>query len=142
MTLSVTIAAWVRTPAVPVKVTVAGPTTVPTDAVIVMVCGMPGWSTGEEGETVTPAGRPLMATVTAELKPFMAASVRVIEPPVPATTLMVLTEVLREKSAVGSIARLDDPELQPATASARHRESDRYPEGCFRRGQGEAMSIR
>ena len=114
VTVSATDAVWVRSPLAPVK------TTVPVvaaalDAAVKLTCwGVPTVSVTVEGEAVTPAGRPLKATVTVPENPAAAVAVSAMACAVPpAATLALAGLAWMEKSA-----ELTETELQPTAHKA------------------------
>jgi hypothetical protein len=68
--VAVTVVEWLRAPEVPVRVSVALPAAVVGAAVIVTFCALPGVRVSDAGCAVTPAGRPVMATVTVPVNPL------------------------------------------------------------------------
>ena len=66
--MSASVAVCVSAPAVPVNVTVLAPAPAAADATRLTVAGVPGVSVNEDGEAVTPAGKPVMATATGLLE--------------------------------------------------------------------------
>jgi hypothetical protein len=84
---------------VPVKVTVALPAAALAAAVRVMFCGVPGARLKVVGFAVTPAGNPLMATLTVVLNPFCAVMLRATGwPAAPAVRVRDAGVTLRLKS--------------------------------------------
>ena len=94
MIVSATVVVCVRLPEVPVIVTVAKPAVAVLAAVSVKIL-LPVVLAGLN-DAVTPAGRPLATKATEPLKLLMPATVIVLLPLVPATTLRLLGEADRE----------------------------------------------
>jgi hypothetical protein len=67
-------AVWLKAPEVPVNTTFALPAAPLLPAVSVMLCGVPGVNVKEAGLAVTPAGKPLTATLAVPLNPFSAVA--------------------------------------------------------------------
>jgi hypothetical protein len=63
-------AVWVSVPEVPVNVMLAVVVGAEAAAEMVICSGVPGVREMDEGEMVTPVGKPLTCTVTADEKPF------------------------------------------------------------------------
>src|ERR1700735_1148147 len=80
-TVSVRAAACVRLLEVPVKFTVDVPTAALDAAVSVVLCAVPGVRVSELGLAVTPLGRPVVAHLTAAVKPLLALAVKLIADP-------------------------------------------------------------
>jgi hypothetical protein len=126
VTVSATEDAWVRSPEVPVIVTVAAAVAATAVACSATVWATPGASVSVMGAAVTPAGKPLILTATLAVKPPVAVARTVIaDPDWPATIVSEAGALLRLKSGVaagvgaGVVGAGDalEPELQPA----RHR---------------------
>jgi hypothetical protein len=104
-TVSVSVAVCVRLPEVPVKLTVDVATAALDDAVSVMLCAVPGVSVRLAGFAVTPLGRPVMAMVTAAVKPLLAVALTLTAPlPEPAVRPSVDGVKLSVKSGGGAAA--------------------------------------
>jgi hypothetical protein len=73
-TVRASVAVWVNVPAVPVITTFTLPAWALLPAVRVTLCGVPGVSVNVAGFAVTPAGKPLTATLTVALKPSSAVA--------------------------------------------------------------------
>ena len=69
-------ASWDSVPEVPVKVMLAVVAGAEAPAETVMLSGVPGVSEIDAGEMVTPVGRPLTCTATADEKLFNPVAVR------------------------------------------------------------------
>lgn len=96
-------AVCVRAPDVPVSVAVADPAVVPAGAVSVSVAAVPGVSVSEDGWTVTPVGKPAIATCTLEENPFCAVASTETVPAVPlAVKVKDAGVTLSEKSPGGA----------------------------------------
>jgi hypothetical protein len=78
-------ALWLREAEVPVTLAVAVEVTTEAAAENVIFIGEEGESCREAGETVTPEGRPVMDSVTAELNPLEPVTVAVTDVDWPAT---------------------------------------------------------
>jgi hypothetical protein len=101
-TVNATVAAWLRVPDVPVRVTVALPAAIVEAAVSVTFCAVPGVNVSVAGLAVTPVGSPVMATATVPLKEFNAvANTLTFEPAAPATIASDVGETVSEKSDGG-----------------------------------------
>jgi hypothetical protein len=104
-TVAVTIAEWLRAPEVPVKVRVALPAAAVEAAVKVTFCAVPGIKVSIAGLAVTPAGNPLIATVTAPVKPFDGTALTLTTCPAPpATTEIAEGAADSEKSGIAAFA--------------------------------------
>jgi len=101
-TSNATVAECVSDPEVPLNVTVALPTAAFEAAMRVTFSGVPGLRVSAAGDALTPAGRPLIATATGELKPFPPVTIRVTGCPVaPAVSFRLAGTAVRVKSAGG-----------------------------------------
>ncbi len=90
---------------VPVNVTVALPTGADEDVDIVTLSATPGVKVKVAGETVTPFGKPLIATSTVPLKPFTAvARTAIAWLEFPCTMSSLVGEIVREKSSADCAA--------------------------------------
>jgi hypothetical protein len=102
--VSATVVVCVRPPEVPVIVTVVRPGVAALVAVSVKTL-VPVVFTGLKN-AITPAGKPLAVRATEPLKLLMPATAIVLLPLLPGTTLKLLGEADREKSAVEATVRL------------------------------------
>lgn len=97
VTVTPTVAVWLKLPDVPVMVTVVGP---PTVAVLLAV----SVRVFPLNEAVTPLGRPEAEYETVPVKPFFAVTVIVFVPVLPCTMLTLLGDAARLKSGVAAAA--------------------------------------
>jgi hypothetical protein len=78
------------------------PAAVPAEAVTVTLCAVPGVKLSVAGFTVTPVGRPVIATLTIPVKPLAGTALTLIACPVPPGISETLAGVaLRVKSPAG-----------------------------------------
>ena len=111
-TLSEIVVAWVMEPEVPVRVTVAGPEAALDEAVKKRLCGLPGCTVRDDGDVVTPVGRPVTVTLTAEVKPPSTVTTTAVpaeEPPAVRLTLAGDGEMTKSGGREG----VPPPEVQP-----------------------------
>lgn len=101
VTVRLTEAVWVREPAEPAKEIVAVDEPALEAAVRVRVCAVPGVSVRVEGLAVTPAGRPVSATETADEKPFAGVAFTETVCLAPAAIVAVEGVAVRVKSGAG-----------------------------------------
>jgi hypothetical protein len=100
--VAATVAEWLSAPDVPIRVNVALPAAALAAAVTVTLCAAPGVRVSVAGCAVTPAGSPVIATVTVPAKPLAAAAFTLIACPVPpGTSVMFAGVAATEKSATG-----------------------------------------
>jgi hypothetical protein len=93
---------WVRAPEVPVKVRVEAPAGVVTVALRVVLCATPGARLRVVGFAVTPAGRPVMETVTLPENALTGVAVKLTwEPDAPAVIVSDDGATERVKSGGG-----------------------------------------
>jgi hypothetical protein len=119
VTVSMTVAEWLRIPDVPVKVSVALPAAAVKAAVRVTFCAVPGVNVSDAGFAVTPAGNPVIETATVPVKPFNAvARMFTGEPVAPATRVSDAGDTVNEKSAAGTGTMT----WVPHDARARHKD--------------------
>jgi hypothetical protein len=97
VTVTPTVAVWLRLPEVPVMVTVVGP---PVVAVLLAV----RVSVFPVKDAVTPLGKPDAAYVTVPVKPFFGVTVIVLEPLAPCAILTLVGDATRLKSGVAAAA--------------------------------------
>jgi hypothetical protein len=83
---------------VPTKLTVAAVLAAVAEAVSVTVCGVPGCSDTVEGLAVTPAGSPVIPTLTVPLKPFNAELLSVTCVLAPAASVALVGDTVNVKS--------------------------------------------
>ena len=90
-------AVWLRLPDVPVNVTLAAfVADAESNAVSVVLCGVPGVTVNVAGVAVTPAGRPAIATTTVPLKALTAVAVTLTwDPAPPDERVSVVGEMVR-----------------------------------------------
>lgn len=87
---------------------------------IVRFCDPGDIENGEEGEIVTPAGRPVTLTDTVPTKPFTASTVTVVSRTPPGVTVAELGEAERVKSGLGAgPLPPEEPPPQPVVPAAR-----------------------
>ena len=99
VTVRPTVAECVTMPELAVMVTVALAADAPPDAESTTVCGLPpGVRVSADGDAVTPAGSPPIATLTGPLKPLMLVADRVKFCVAPTPTATLLDPRLRLKS--------------------------------------------
>src|SRR6202012_3691432 len=73
-TVSARVAVVLSAPELPVNTRFALPAAALLPAASVTLCGVPGVNVNVAGDAVTPAGRPLRATLTVPVKPFRAVA--------------------------------------------------------------------
>ncbi len=121
-TETMNVAAWLSVPEVPVTVTVPELAAALAAAVSVIVCGVPGITLTVAGAAVTPAGKPLSATATAELNPFSAVTVTVtVCPAAPPVNATVAGAAAIEKSGTNAVFELHPtiPKVIPSATAQR-----------------------
>ena len=131
-TLSEIVVAWVMEPEVPVRVTVAGPEAALDEAVKKRLCGLPGCTVRDDGDVVTPVGRPVTVTLTAEVKPPSTVTTTAVpaeEPPAVRLTLAGDGEMTKSGGREG----VPPPEVQPPMPRQTYRPQKRIG----REGTGE-----
>jgi hypothetical protein len=110
VTVRATEAVWVRNPLDPVKTTVAVVAAALDEAVKLTCCGVPTVSVRDEGEAVTPDGKPLIATLTTPVKLETAVAVRVMACAVPPAAMLALAGMAcRAKSAELTVTEAHPP---------------------------------
>jgi hypothetical protein len=111
-TVTVTVVEWLRSPDVPVKVTVALPAAAAEAAVRVTFCAVPGVNESVAGLAVTPVGSSVIATATIPAKPLAGTAFTLIICPWPPAAIATVAGVaVSEKSCGGPEAetKLDRP---------------------------------
>jgi len=97
VTVTPTVAVWLRLPEVPVTVTVVGPPVVAVPLAVRV-------SVFPVNDAVTPLGKPDAAYVTVPVKPFFGVTVIVLEPLAPCAILTLVGDGTRLKSGVAAAA--------------------------------------
>jgi hypothetical protein len=101
-TVAVTIAEWLRLPEVPVKVRAALPAEAVEAAVKVTFSAAPGVKVSIAGLEVTPAGNPLIATVTIPVKPFDGTAFTLTTCPAPPATRAIAAGATENEKSGGT----------------------------------------